>query len=118
MFKFGRNMAAFEPVNEKHLVRCPVCEKMFQPAPEHIYNITVDKQKKLVCSYSCQRLWQKEPSVAKKTARKTTKVRCVESGQVFGSVRQCAEEMETEPSIISKCLRSGQPYKGFHFEGE
>ena len=32
-------------------VRCPICGKMFVPAPEHAYHNYDGK--KLVCSYSC-----------------------------------------------------------------
>jgi C4-type Zn-finger protein len=38
---------------------CPVCGKVFIPAPEHIYKIGKFKDK-LVCSYGCRCKWEKE----------------------------------------------------------
>lgn len=32
---------------------CPVCGKIFCPAPYHVYRVVVNKRYHLVCSYSC-----------------------------------------------------------------
>lgn len=34
---------------------CPVCKKMFRPAPEHAWTIGRGNRKKYVCSYTCMR---------------------------------------------------------------
>lgn len=39
---------------------CPVCGKMFTPAPEHALKIGEAFSSKKVCSYSCMRKWEKE----------------------------------------------------------
>lgn len=39
---------------------CPVCQKMFAPAPEHSLKIGDTIHAKKVCSYSCMRKWEKE----------------------------------------------------------
>lgn len=40
------------------IVVCPICGKSFVPAPEHAWDI--DYGRKLVCSYTCMRVWEKE----------------------------------------------------------
>lgn len=52
-------MNSFSSTNSKGAIKCPVCEKMFKPAPEHAYKIG-KKSTRLVCSYSCARKWEKE----------------------------------------------------------
>lgn len=39
-------------------VKCPICGKMFVPAPEHVYRNY--NGKKLVCSYACSCQSRKE----------------------------------------------------------
>ena len=58
-------MNNFSSVNNKGAIKCPVCEKMFKAAPEHAYHIGADR-KKLVCSYSCVRKWEKEQETRRK----------------------------------------------------
>lgn len=41
-------------------VKCAVCGKMFKPAPEHALKIGGETSRKLVCSYSCMRKYEKE----------------------------------------------------------
>ena len=52
-------MNSFTSTDNKGAIKCPVCEKMFKPAPEHAYKIG-KKSTRLVCSYSCARKWEKE----------------------------------------------------------
>ena len=40
--------------------KCPVCGKEYTPAPMHIYRITTKHGSHLVCSWGCQRAWEKE----------------------------------------------------------
>ncbi len=39
---------------------CPICGKMFYPLPDHALKIGNEGSRKLVCSYSCMRKWEKE----------------------------------------------------------
>lgn len=39
---------------------CPICGKNFIPAPEHGWRVGSEKEYKLVCSYTCMRVWEKE----------------------------------------------------------
>lgn len=48
--------------------KCPICGKDFHPAPEHSWTIGSDK--KLVCSYTCARKWDKEQERKGKPRRK------------------------------------------------
>lgn len=38
---------------------CPVCNKKFIPAVNHIYKVYIKGSYKKVCSWSCQRKWEK-----------------------------------------------------------
>ncbi len=35
--------------------RCPVCGKVFRPAPEHVWKIGKDRENNYVCTYTCMR---------------------------------------------------------------
>lgn len=39
---------------------CPVCGKKFSPLPDHALKIGKEGSRRLVCSYSCMRKWEKE----------------------------------------------------------
>jgi hypothetical protein len=40
--------------------KCPECEKVFKPEVEHGWIIGLsDNSSRFVCSYSCQRKWEK-----------------------------------------------------------
>lgn len=41
-------------------VKCPVCGKKFKPAPEHALKIGGEESRRIVCSYSCMRKYEKE----------------------------------------------------------
>jgi hypothetical protein len=46
-------------------------------------------------------------------------VRIVETGDIFSSVKDCAEFLGVEPTNVSRCLRGqrkGQRIKGYHIE--
>ena len=45
-------------------IKCPQCGKIFHPAPEHIYH-EGNAKTKLVCSYNCEREWDKAHPNAK-----------------------------------------------------
>lgn len=53
------SMSSFTSTDNKKQEKCPVCGKMFKPAPEHAYHIG-SSQKRRVCTYSCMRKWEKE----------------------------------------------------------
>lgn len=39
---------------------CPVCKKVFRPAPYHSWYIQIGNYRELTCTYSCMRVWEKE----------------------------------------------------------
>lgn len=53
---------------EEPLTVCPICKKMFAPAPMHYWKIGKARmtncefrtRNTLVCSYTCMRTWEKE----------------------------------------------------------
>ena len=49
-------------ITKTHIMerKCPICGKNFIPAPYHRWEIGYTVQHKLVCSYSCMRVWEKE----------------------------------------------------------
>ena len=49
---------------DKEPNECPICGKKFYPAPLHAWKIGSEKAKeKLVCSYTCMRVWEKDRTV-------------------------------------------------------
>ncbi len=51
------------------------------------------------------------------TEGRRTMVRCVETGKVYKSIRQCADDLNINRSFISNRLRGGGKTKrGYHFE--
>ncbi len=42
-------------------IKCPICGKMFVPAPQHYWKIqTGYYEYKKVCTYSCMRVWERK----------------------------------------------------------
>ena len=39
---------------------CPVCKKVFIPAPEHRYYVLINYKKTLVCTYKCRCEYDKQ----------------------------------------------------------
>lgn len=57
------------PWYERPLVICPICKQKFAPAVEHAWKIDTDR---LVCSYSCMRIWEKADAKKKRRRRRNT----------------------------------------------
>lgn len=101
------------------MVTCPVCGEDFLPAPQHGWKIGEGKKAELVCTYSCQRKWEKASEKQRETMRKPKRkriaVRVIETGEVFESVAACAEHFNTSKTCIYKCFR-GLTYNNLHME--
>ena len=128
------SMSDFISRDRKEEIKCPVCGKMFNAAPEHSYTIGYGEKrgknkKRLVCTYSCMRKWEKEQAEKpKKTSLnkapvqrrnipyKSVAVRIVETGETFSSLDECAKHLNTVGSNIGYGLKTGKGYKGYHFE--
>lgn len=51
------------------------------------------------------------------TINNSKKVRCIETGIIYSSGKECAQAMGLDPSHISKCCRGkAKSHKGYHFE--
>lgn len=96
---------------------CPVCGETYRPAPEHAYRVG-NGEGKLVCSYNCQREWEKNPKTFTTKERKWVKVyvKVIETGEIFDSIKDCANRFKTSTTTIHRCMDHGKTYKGFHFE--
>ena len=98
---------------------CPICGKMFKPAPEHIYSVGKNK-KKLACSYTCVRKWEKG-EVARLFApkpknKKYSAIRIVETGETFKSIQECAVHIGAAYSGVQRALLKGYTCHGYHIE--
>lgn len=53
-----------EKLNDVGFIKCPICGKMFIPAPFHVYKIRqkwyLSVYSRLVCSWGCQRRWERK----------------------------------------------------------
>lgn len=98
-------------------IRCPVCGKMFKPAPEHAYYITKNRRN-LCCSYSCMREWEKNKTALpiERREKKRIPVRIVETGETFPSIKACAKHLDTVCSNVNRAVQYGYVCKGYHLQ--
>lgn len=112
-FVNAKHMSDFASLCKQKEEQCPVCQKMFAPAVEHAWKVDRD----LVCSYTCQRKGEKDPSMMKKTkSGKKIAVRVVETGETFESIRKCAKALNISNTMVHYCVRDGRTVKGLHIE--
>lgn len=106
-------------MQEWKIKTCPVCGCDFLPAAQHSYKIKRGSREEVVCTYSCQRKWEKsEPGKRKRkkqTQIKGIAVRVIETGEVFESVAACAAHFNCSRTSIYKCLK-GNTYNDYHME--
>lgn len=102
---------------------CPICGKPFSPTVQHIYKAGKAANRKFVCSYTCQRAWEKNPDVLKKGIKKRRSegnnkvaVRVVETGEVFDSILACAKGLGISTNSVHHCIYYGKTSKGLHIE--
>lgn len=102
---------------------CPICGKPFSPAVEHAYKAGKGVNRKLVCSYTCQRAWEKNPAVLKKGANPRIKygnnriaVQVVETGEVFDTILACAAKLGISTCSVHRCIYYGDKVKGLHIQ--
>lgn len=121
------SMGDLLPYRNVDKVVCPVCGELFEPAPEHSYLIGKNRNR-LVCTYTCMRKWEKGEAVKPKkvqkkplskrnyNAREGVAVRIVETGEVFHSAYACGRHLGTCGANVRYALKTGNGYKGYHFE--
>ena len=114
----GKGMTRFTPFHSRHPIKCPVCDKMFTPAAEHSYKIGEGIKCQLVCTYTCQCNWEKDPKKPKKVCTNGQKipVRVVETGEEYDSMTKCAKALKVSNTAIYDCIYYGKTTKGLHIE--
>jgi hypothetical protein len=98
--------------------KCPICGKLFY-VPKVLcwgWVIGTERHPKPVCSYKCQREWEKRPAKKVNPSRKTIKIRIVETGEEFKSIADCVRHLNGSRSNIYNSINRGKAYKGLHFE--
>ena len=95
---------------------CPVCGKTFYPESMMKWGWKTPKGKN-VCSYTCQRVSEKNPKSIPKPKRKRKAVRVIETGRVFESIEECAVFYGVTRQYIynSLNLKKGR-FKDLHLE--
>lgn len=116
MNKNFRGTSHFTPFSERKPIMCPVCEKMFTPASEHSYKIGKGIKCQLVCSYTCERNWEKNPKRPKKVCNNGSKiaVKVLETGKQYDSITKCAKALKVSNTTIYHCIYYGKTHKGLH----
>ena len=61
-------------------IKCPECKKLFTPALEHAYLIGDEFRGKPVCSYSCQRNYEKRKKLRRMGEDRNIRRVCRELG--------------------------------------
>lgn len=99
------------------MIPCPVCGKMFRPAPEHAYYIGKNKRN-LCCTYSCMRNYEKNKKTlpVEKRTKKRIPVRIIETGETFESIKACAKHLDTACSNVNRAAKYGYTCKGYHLQ--
>ena len=117
MNKTFTSMNHFNGDDETPKRQCPVCGKMFKPAPEHIYHIGKNKRN-LCCSWNCMRNWEKNKTTVKtkRLGKHGTAVRIAETGETFKSIKECARHLGTHYAAVYKALMNGWKCNGYHIE--
>lgn len=115
MNKTFTSMDNFVGYDDFHKIPCPVCGKMFKPAPEHIYHIRKNKRD-LCCSWTCQRNWEKNKTTApvKKKNKYGRPIKIAETGETFRNIRECAERLGVHYATAYKAVVNGWLCNGYH----
>jgi hypothetical protein len=58
----------------------------------------------------------KENEKTHKKQKSGVKIRCIETGKVYDSIKRCADDIHVSPSYISLCLVGCRKIRGFHLE--
>lgn len=110
-------MDGFFGTDNTEEIKCPVCGKMFKPAPEHSYSIENNK-KRYVCSWTCMRKWEKGETeklfAPKPKNKKYGDIRIVETGETFKSIQECAVHLKAQYSGVQRALQKGYKCHGYH----
>lgn len=111
------SMNNFFNKDEKDALLCPVCGKMFKPAPEHAYYIGKNRRN-YCCTYTCMRNYDNHKTTVKtkKLGRHGTAVRITETGETFESIKECARQLGTHYASVYKALMNGWLCNGYHIE--
>lgn len=117
MNKTFTSMNHFFSEDEAGKRQCPVCGKMFNPAPEHAYYIGNNKRD-LCCSYTCMRNNEKYKTVMNVSRKRKhgTCVRVAETDEIFESISDCARHLRVSYPLVYRALMSGCTCKGYHIE--
>lgn len=118
----GHNMSDFYSFRKEAEILCPVCGEMFQPAEQHAYYIGKN-HKKRVCTYSCMRKWEKgevkklfSQGRKQRENKRYSAIRIVDTGETFGSIKECAEHLNTKSQNVYQAIKTGYLCFGFHIE--
>lgn len=62
---------------------CPICGKMFVPAPYHAYKLLIGSRWRLICSYTCasKGLREKEEAHRRKIEERTARKRALKAAK-------------------------------------
>lgn len=96
--------------------RCPICGKEYLPAAQHGWAIKEGTKKELVCSYTCQRKYEKNPKmkIKKRSNKAKIAVKVIETGEEFKSITECAEHFNVSTTTIHHCLYHFKTLNGLH----
>lgn len=97
---------------------CPICGKGFYPEyyAKWGWLIGTEAHPKPVCSYTCQRKWEKSIKPSRSVPVNSIPVRVIDTGEVFESISKCAVHLGTSNANIVKCIYEGKTHKGLHIE--
>ena len=117
MNKSFNSMSHFVSDSESGKMQCPVCGKMFKPAPEHAYYIGKNRNN-YCCSYTCMRNNEKYNTImnVSRKRKQGISVRIAETGETFASINECAKHLDIHYALVYRALMASATCKGYHIE--
>lgn len=117
MNKSFNSMSHFVSDSESGARQCPVCGKMFKPAPEHAYYIGKNRGN-FCCSWTCMRENEKNNTLmnVSRKPKQGIPVRVRETGETFESISECARQLGLYQSLVYRAVMTSGTCNGYHIE--
>ena len=95
-------------IKYKRKVHCLVAESYLDGDIEHSYITHIDGDKRNI----------KATNLKLKPKRQGRRIKVLETGDIYDSIKECSRELHVSPSTISKCLNYNfyRNIYGYHFE--
>lgn len=97
--------------------KCPVCGKVFwcESPRDWAWKGKAKNSGKIACSYTCVREMDKGNRVFKIDRGSKVPIKCMETGEIFQSMKEAAARLGVSKSTVQRCVREKRKVKGTYF---